>query len=203
MQPVFDAAWRKAALGGDGAAVDRLAEWAIEPLYRFCLYRVGGNRHHCEEVVQETMLRAIRELSLYEPERAGGRIFGWLTGIARNEIRRVHARERRGRSLETLWNRVDRELTTALSRLERERIAEDVILREETGAIVNAALSQLPPHYQAALEAKYVDGRSVREIAAADRVTEKTIESRLARARDAFRTAFTAIVGNLEPEPQT
>lgn len=59
----FDAAWRSRALAGDPDAVARLADEALTPLYRFCLYRVGQDRHRCEEVVQETLVRAIRELA--------------------------------------------------------------------------------------------------------------------------------------------
>ena len=58
-----------------------LATAALTPLYRFCFYRVGGARHLCEEVVQETLVRAICELDLYQPGRADANIFPWLTGL--------------------------------------------------------------------------------------------------------------------------
>jgi DNA-directed RNA polymerase specialized sigma24 family protein len=58
LQPNFDADWRRRALAGQVEAVRALAEAALAPLYAFCLYRVGRNRHLCEEVVQETMVRA-------------------------------------------------------------------------------------------------------------------------------------------------
>jgi len=82
LRPIFDAAWRERALRGDGSAVKVLAEDALQPLYAFCLYRVGRNRALCEEVVQETLVRAIRELDRYEPARAGDNVFPWLTGLA-------------------------------------------------------------------------------------------------------------------------
>ena len=59
---------------------------------------------------------------------------------------------------------------------------------------------QLPPSYREALEAKYVAGKSVREIAALWQVTEKAVESQLTRARQAFRTAFLALARNLGTE---
>jgi RNA polymerase sigma factor (sigma-70 family) len=71
---------------------------------------------------------------------------------------------------------------------------EDGLLgREETREMVNVTMSQLPPHYRQALEAKYVLGRSVREIAEALKTTEKAIESQLTRAREAFRVTFRAL----------
>src|SRR5438874_2215237 len=57
---LFDEPWRQLALQGDVAAVKRLAAAVLQPLYGFCLYRVGRNQHLCEEVVQETMLKAMR-----------------------------------------------------------------------------------------------------------------------------------------------
>lgn len=203
MQATFDDTWHGAALAGDGEAIDRLARDALEPLYRFCLYRIGQNRHLCEEVVQETMVRAIRQLDRYEPARAGGDIFGWLTGLARNEIRRALAREKAAASLESLWARMDRELRDVYARLESDPLGEEVIRREETREMVGATMSQLPASYRRALEAKYVAGKTVRDMAADWSMSEKAVESQLGRARKAFRATFVALARNLSLEPST
>src|SRR5262249_58028379 len=126
----------------------------LQPLYHFCLYRVGRNRHLCEEVVQETLLRAIRELERYDPGRCSNNIFPWLTGLARNEIHRVLNRERAAVSLEALWNRMDQELLAIYARIESEPLAEEVLLRQETRELVSATRSQRPPHYRKPLERK-------------------------------------------------
>lgn len=194
---LFDARWRERALQGDEDAVRRLADAALGPLWSFCLYRVGGNRHTCEEVVQETLLRALRDLDTYEPERAEGCIFGWLTGLARNEIRRRRTQTSRDRSLEALWERMDAELLDVFRKLGDVPLPDAALEREETRTMVNAAMAQLPPHYREALEAKYVAGRSVRDIAAALGLTEKAVESQLTRAREAFRGTFTALARQL------
>ena len=91
MEPIFDARWHGRALSGEAEAVTALAEAATGPLYRFCLYRVGRDRHLCEDVVRETLVRAIRDLDRYDPARSAGDFFGWLTGLARKEIRRALA----------------------------------------------------------------------------------------------------------------
>ena len=199
MRPIFDAAWRRRALAGEAAAVALLADEALGPLYAFCLYRVGKDRHLCEEVVQETLVRAIRCLRDYDPQRAGNCPFGWLTGLARNEIRRVLAREGRERSasLEGLWDRVDRELLDVYARISSEPFPDELLEKAETREMVNATMSQLPPHYREALEAKYVQGKTVRDMAAAARVSEKAVESQLTRAREAFRAAFLSLARNL------
>jgi RNA polymerase sigma-70 factor (ECF subfamily) len=200
LQPIFDAAWRSEALSGDAGAVQTLADAVLQPLFAFSLYRVGRNRHLCEEVVQETLLRALRDLDRYEPERANNNIFPWLTGLARNEIHRVLSREKNAVSLEALWARMDRELLSLFARLESEPFADDVLAREETRELVNATMSQLPPHYREALEAKYVSGQSVSAMAQTMSMSEKAVESQLTRARKTFRATFLALSRNLRAE---
>jgi RNA polymerase sigma-70 factor (ECF subfamily) len=200
LHAIFDARWRRRALRGDADAVKALADAVLEPLYRFCLYRVGRNAHLCEEVVQETLVRALRDLERYDPARSDGNVFPWLTGLARNEISRVLSRERSMISLESLWARMDQELLDLYARLESEPLGEDVLVREETRELVNATMSQLPDHYRQALEAKYVDGQSVRDLAELWRTTEKAAESQLTRARKAFKATFLALCRNLGTE---
>jgi len=200
VRAIFDAAWRKRALSGDTQAVQVLTDSALEPLYAFCLYRVGRNRHLCEEVVQETLLRALRTLGNYDPERASNNVFAWLSGLARNEIHRVLGRERGGLSLETLWAKLDKELLALYARLDSEPFSDELLQREETCELVNATMAQLPPQYREALEAKYVDGKSVRDMATQWGSTEKAVESQLTRARKAFKATFLALSRNIEAE---
>jgi RNA polymerase sigma-70 factor (ECF subfamily) len=200
VQPVFDAKWRKRALAGAGEALSELARAALTPLYRFCLYRVGRDEHLCEDVVQETLERAITDLEKYDPQRCGDDIFPWLTGLARNEIRRALSAHKATVSLEALWMQMDKSLLHLYAHLESEPFAEEVLQRAETREMVNAAMSQLPPQYGHVLEAKYLHGRSVSQIAQLGRTSEKAVESLLARARAAFRTTFLALAKNLSLE---
>jgi len=200
LQAIFDDDWRSRALAGDAEAVRELARVALDPLHAFCFYRVGKNRDLCEEVVQETLLAAIDQLDRYDPARAHNHIFPWLTGLARNAIRRVLVHEHGTVSLEALWARMDRDLRAFYQRLAEEPVSEDLLLREETCELVNATMSQLPPHYRQSLEDKYVQGKSVRDIAGALQQSEKAVESLLSRAREAFRATFLALTRNLEAE---
>ena len=123
-----------------------------------------------------------------------------LSGLARNAIRRELARWQAPASLEALWARMDRDLLRIYRGLSAEPVDDEVLEREETCELVNATMSQLPPHYRQSLEAKYVDGRSVRDIAGLLSTSEKAVESMLTRAREAFRATFTAMTRNLEAE---
>jgi RNA polymerase sigma-70 factor (ECF subfamily) len=200
LRPIFDSIWRSRALDGQVSAIKTLTETVLQPLYSFCLYRVGRNTHLCEEVVQETLLRALGQLKAYEPERSSNNIFPWLTGLARNEVHRVLGREKAGLSLEALWAKMDKELLTVFAKLESEPFADELLQREETRDLVNATMSQLPPHYREALEAKYLGGKSVRDLATSWSISEKAVESQLTRARKAFRATFLALSRNLEME---
>src|SRR5262249_3017910 len=86
LHSAFDSNWRAKALAGDVDAVKMLADGALRPLYAFCFYRVDRNQHLCEEIVQETLVRALRQLEDYDPVRGKDNILPWLTGLARNEI---------------------------------------------------------------------------------------------------------------------
>lgn len=201
MQARFDGEWTRRAREGDAGALRLLAEEATGPVFSFCLPRLGGDRSACEDVVQETLVRALRDLAAYDPERSGGDIFGWLTGLARNEIRRARTEGRRAVSLDALWARVDGDLARAFDAIDTQPLPDEVLDRAETRALVHVAMSQLPSRYRDVLEAKYVAGRSVREMAAAIGDTEKAVESALGRARAAFRAAFDSISRRLPAGP--
>jgi RNA polymerase sigma-70 factor (ECF subfamily) len=85
----FDRRLHTRFLRREPQAIVRLAREMLEPLYGLCFYRVGGNHHLCEEVVQETLLRALQDADRYDPARSRGHIFGWLTGLARRVYRQI------------------------------------------------------------------------------------------------------------------
>jgi len=85
--------------------------------------------------------------------------------------------------------------------LESEPFGDELLARRETREMVNATMAQLPLPYGRALEAKYVAGQSVREIATSMGTSEKAAESLLGRARAAFRATFLALSQNLPAEP--
>jgi RNA polymerase sigma-70 factor (ECF subfamily) len=82
-------------------------------------------------------------------------------------------------------------------------LADAVLDREETREMVNTTMAQLPSHYREALEAKYVAGKTVRDMAVAGRMSEKAVESQLTRAREAFRATFAALAQSPRLEPGT
>ena len=67
----------------------------------------------------------------------------------------------------------------------------DAAAREKAERVAEA-LAEINPLYEAVLRAKYLDRQSVEEMAAALGESPKAIESRLTRARQAFREAYEA-----------
>ncbi|MNC95208.1 RNA polymerase sigma factor [compost metagenome] len=58
---------------------------------------------------------------------------------------------------------------------------------------MRVVLDYLPRRYGQVLEWKYIEGRSVKEIAEFMGIAPKAAESTLTRARDAFREGFAAL----------
>src|SRR5439155_10607427 len=120
-----------------------------------------------DDVLQDTWLTAARRLRDFDPDR--GPFDGWVCGIAANLVRN-HLRAKARHAGRTRPLAGDPPQPEPAERCER----------------VAAALAALPDRYERALRAKYLDSRSVAEIAAAAGESEKAVESLLTRARQAF-----------------
>lgn len=178
--------WRErgllaAVLAGDERAWRTWYDEAYPGLYAYVLWRCGSLHDRADEVVQETWLTAVRRLPAFDPARGG--FAGWLRGIAANLLRNHFRRERRR---ECRAPRPEEHPLTGP--------AEDGLERREQAEGVARALATLPERYEAVLRAKYLDGQSMADIAAATGETPKAVESLLTRARQAFRDAY------LQPE---
>jgi RNA polymerase sigma-70 factor (ECF subfamily) len=169
-------ALRRAVRAGDERAWRTWYDESFAGLHRYVLWRCGGRRDHADEVVQETWLTAVRRVGLFDP--AAGPFAAWLRGVAANLLRNHFRREvRRARCTVPL----DADLPAPGDEADRDR-----------GERVARALAALPERFEAALRAKYLEGRSVVEIAAETGDSPKAVESLLTRARQAFREAYTA-----------
>ena len=175
----------------DRQAFERFFEVYFARLFRFCSARVS-QADACEDIVQETLFKAMRNLSGYRGEAS---LFTWLCQICRNEISNWY--QRSGSKSEVLVSLDDDPgLTSALESLQID--FNDEIDRLSTEKLVQLTLDYLPDRYGKALEWKYLEGLSVSEIA--DRLGTGSIatQSLLARARRAFRRGFRDVQQELE-----
>jgi RNA polymerase sigma-70 factor (ECF subfamily) len=186
LEQLDDQVLRGRVLRGDREAAGVLFRRHLEPVYEFVHYRMGGDRAAVEDVVQDTFLTALEGLAGFDGRSS---LSTWLCGIARNKIR-SQRRKRRPMALEDALADAEPEIDAILADVAREPLPEEVLERRETRELVGAALSSLPDDYRAALLGKYVEGRSVEELAAVGGTTFKAAESRLQRARVAFARVF-------------
>lgn len=164
---------------GDAATLDRFFDVHVPKLYAFVLRRCG-DPNLADEIVQRTCLLALERLGSFRGEAS---LFTWICAIARNEL----ARAGRMRSREALG--MDEEaIERVLREIETRRLTEEdfAALQESVGI----ALTSLPPHYQDALRAKYLDGLSLEEIGKKIDASPQAAGALLVRARDAFKRAF-------------
>ncbi|HXD87681.1 MAG TPA: RNA polymerase sigma factor [Urbifossiella sp.] len=172
---VRERALRDAVLAGDATA---WRAWYDEHFARLAAYvnwRCGGRADLADDVLQETWLVAVRRLKKFDPAR--GTFASWLAGIAANAVRNA---------LRT-WNRQRRRglpLDAATEPAAKENAA------PENARRVAATLAAINPLYEEVLRAKYLDRQSVEMIATERGETVKAIESRLTRARQAFRELY-------------
>ena len=169
----------RAIQGGDGGALTILYERYVRVLWRYVSARLQ-DQQKTEDLVSETFLAAIRTIGRFDPQR--GTVHAWLQGIARNKLR-DHWRKANRSTPESLLSAVD-------------LIDEDLgdpqaaLIASETGDAVVQALDTLKDEERLALEWKYLESLSVREMAERLGRSERAIEAVLYRARRSFLAAF-------------
>lgn len=181
-----DVRLRDRILAGERAAAEALLAENLDPVYQFVHWRLGGDEQGVEDLVQETFLVALQRLDAFDGRSS---LHTWLCGIAKNKIRDAR-KSRKPRSLQDAIDEADPEIDAILAEIAREPLPDRVLERAETRDLVGATLSSLPPEYAEALVQKYVEGRSVAEIAKQRAKGDKAIESLLTRARTAFARVF-------------
>jgi RNA polymerase sigma-70 factor (ECF subfamily) len=180
---------------GDQGAFDAFFKEYFPRLYRFTLTRVDNNHELAEEIVQRTMCIVVRKMGSFRGEAL---LFTWLCQICRNEtsaVFRQHKLELREDVRIEDHPAVQAALESVAADDGRPESAQR---RDEIANFVRVTLEHLPANYASALEMKYVQGCSVREIATRLGLGEKATESVLSRARAAFKERFRAI-WDIEP----
>ncbi len=162
-------------------------------IYRFALPRLNRNEDTAKDVVQATMIKAIRNMASFRGESA---MFTWLCQICRREIA-DQVRSQRRYAGKVVLIEDSEEVRLALESIEAPA-ADDPLRRcdgDELKRLVHAVLDRLPGRYGEALEWKYVEGRSVEEIGDLLGIGHTAAQSLLARARVAFRDGLEAVFG--------
>jgi RNA polymerase sigma-70 factor (ECF subfamily) len=165
-----------------------------DAVYGFAFYRVGRNPDLAADVTQETFTRALQQIEKYDPGR--GPMIAWLCTLSRNCIRDA-LRQRGEQSLASLWDAIDASLRRVCADLEKTPLAEEVLEARETRDVVAMTLANLPATYRSVLQAKYVEDKSLKEIADDRASTTDAIKGLLKRARAAFKQTFATLAGTV------
>jgi RNA polymerase sigma-70 factor (ECF subfamily) len=161
---------------GDDSAFDELMGRYKRPVVNF-IFRILGNADDADDVAQEVFVRVYQKLDTYRPAT---KFTTWLFALARNAaIDRLRWRKRHP------TEPIDPEspLPAATD------TAEEVGARE-IGALIAAAVGELPEDQRTVLVLSEYQGMSHAEIAAVMRCSEKSVESRLYRAKQTLRTGL-------------
>jgi RNA polymerase sigma-70 factor, ECF subfamily len=188
--PGDDAAAIARARGGDSEAFRLLVERHSRSVYKVA-YRVTGNPDDAEDVVQETFLKAYRQLDRFE-ERAS---FGtWVHRIAWNcsvDLLRSRPRREQAEETETLEQLGSTHATvTGSAAPSPERLMASV----QVGDRVKEAMGRLSPLERAAFVMRHYEGRSIDEISRALEIRENAAKHSIFRAVRKMRVALEPFV---------
>jgi len=173
------------ARSGDESAFQALVERHSRQVFRLA-YRMTGNEHDAEDVVQETFLKAYKNLDGFESRSNFG---SWLHRIAANasfDVLRARARHAEEPLLEggETWD-------VPASSPGPERLA----LSAEVERRVSRALARLSPTERSAFVLRHYQGLSVEEIGTVLGCDTGATKSSIFRAVRKMREALTPLVG--------
>ena len=141
------------------------------------------NDQDAQDIVQEAYLRAFR----FFPGFRGGDARAWLMKIVRNTC--------------YTWLHVNRPLQDAAEfdenffpRDSRAPNPEEVVLQNDSAALLRTALEKLPPNSREVLILRELEGMSYKEIADITGMPVGTVMSSLSRARGRLRQALTGLM---------
>ncbi len=172
---------------GEQRAFDQFFEAYAARLVAFAARRSALDAAALEDVVQMTMINAMRGLAGF---RGGSSLFTWLCQICRNHLadaRRKAARQPRVESLDAMSE--ERPLARVVQLTDFRDPLDECAADDDRGA-VRRAINRLPSHYARILELRFGDELTVPEIARVLQLSESAAESQLVRARQAFRAEW-------------
>ena len=181
----------KQLLAGREQAFNQFFNENFARLYRFVIPRVSSDEETAREIVQTALSRALEKIHSYRGESA---LFTWLCVIARNEIvdwSRRNARYRGHIVLTEDFPEIQAAVNSILAPPADD--AHKHYQKYEMSRLIHVALDKLPPKYGDALEWKYIQGYSVKEIAAKMDLSPEAAQSLLARAKRAFQDIYSSL----------
>jgi RNA polymerase sigma-70 factor, ECF subfamily len=180
------------AIAGDQEALEQIFSRNSPALYQTAL-RLVGTPEEAEDVLQEGMLNAFRNLRRFEGR---SQFSTWLTRIVIN-AGLMRLRSRKARPAVSLDEKLTEEddVTFADQFADKGPNPEQVYAREELRGILDRHLSRLSPVLRSAFLLREVQGLSTQEAAETLGVSEGTLKARLHRAKRQLANLFGRALG--------
>jgi RNA polymerase sigma-70 factor (ECF subfamily) len=180
-------------LAGEERAFTAFFDDYFPRIYRFALPRLGGDPDTCKEVVQTTLIKAMRNLASWRGEAA---LFTWVCQICRREIA-DHLRSVRRHAGHVVLIEDSPQMRDVFESIAAPASQGPMQMHSaaERRRLIQSVLDRLPVRYGDVLEWKYVDGDSVEQIGERLGIGHTAAQSMLARARTAFREALETVFG--------
>ena len=161
----------------DPSAVRYLSETCLPAVWRFACVRAKADRHLAEDIVSEAVLALLKAVA--DPTITIQSPMSWLRTVVANKV------VDHFRAAARVQHLIDQGQVTqphfdAQTASQQQQVS-------ERRAEVREILESLPEQTRIALEWKYIDKASVREISDRLGLTEKAVESILFRGRREFR----------------
>jgi len=158
---------------GDDTAFDELMRRYKHPIINF-VYRMLGNADDADDIAQEVFFRAYQNLETYRPEM---KFSPWLFALARHAAI-DHLRWRKRHPTESIESTVEFAAPASTT---------DEVAARELDEAIASALYKLPEDQRTAIVLAEYHNLSYAEIAGVMHCSEKSVESRLYRAKQSLR----------------
>ncbi len=176
-------------LAGDRDAFRILVERHSATIFRLA-YRLSGNHHDAEEIVQEAFLRAYQKLEQFASQ---ANFATWVYRIAANytidRLRQKKKEEARRQAPNAeMWDDLDQDPLRQIpdAAPTPERLTQSVELKRE----METALQSLTPAERIAFVMRHCDGCGIEEIALALKSNSSAAKNTVFRAVQKLRTAL-------------
>lgn len=153
-----------------------------DEIYQYVFLRTGLNAGIAEDLTQDIFLDVFKGLNRFKglsSERT------WVYKITKNKVNDFYRKHYR-QCLEPIH--IEDDLTAEIS--DPKQDIDALVEKTFESACIIDCLNQLSEHYKLILLLKYIDGRSVKEIAALTDKSPKAIENILLRAKAGFIKAY-------------
>jgi RNA polymerase sigma-70 factor (ECF subfamily) len=168
---------------GDEAAFRQFHKQYFDRLYHFLLGVCHGQEQEAKDALQQTLLRVVRYIRPFESQDI---FWCWLKTVARSAARDVNRKQRRYAAV----------LETFAQRFFPASCGIGIGEADCLSVALEESLAELSESERRLLEAKYIEGRTVKELGAEAGLSFKAVESRLDRLRRVVRQRMLKKISN-------